>query len=721
MAKKRRALVTGKLARDAPSSFVTTTVRDIGAGLLVLCVVFIAYAPAITGGFVWDDGAHVTRPELQHLHGLWRIWFDLGATQQYYPLLHSAFWVEQKLWGIDDVVAYHVTNLVFHATAAWLVMLIVRRLSLPGAWLTGLIFALHPVCVEAVAWISEQKSTLSAVFYLGSMLAYLGFDRTRRKFAYALALGLFVLALLTKTVTATLPAALLVILWWKRGRLDWKRDVLPLLPWFVLGATAGLFTAWVEQQYVVAHGVHFVLSPLQRVLIAGRAIWFYVGKLIIPTNLTFNYPHWTVDSKQAWQYLFPLGVLAVAGALALLARWDRGPLAAFLFFVGTLFPALGFLNVFPFVYSYVADHFAYLASLGFITPLAVGLTRAAQRVPLDSTWRGALGGLLLVSLGTVTWHQSGMYQDAEVLYRETALRNPASWLAHNNLGLILAEKRGGSEEAIGEYEAAVRDNPDVAEVHNNLGIVLSTIPGRDPDAIAEYKEALRIDPSLANAHNNLGIMLSKIPGRVPDAIAEYEQALRLDPNLANAHNDLGLALSQIPGRDPDAIAEYQAALRIDPELAEAHHNLGLILSRIPDRLRDAEAEYRAVVRIDPGSAEAYHSLGLLLSRIPGRLPDAEAEYRRALRIDPSLAEVHNNLAVVLSQMPGRLPDAVAEYEEALRIAPDFPDAHYNFALALMQIPNRRSEAASQFEAALTLRPDFELARQMLLRLRSAQQ
>jgi hypothetical protein len=176
----------------------------------IFAAALAAYWPALRGGFIWDDNFHVTPPALRSLHGLWRIWFDLGATQQYYPLLHSAFWFEHRLWG-DAVLGYHLANLTQHALAACLVVLIVRRLALPGAWLAGLIFALHPVCVEAVAWISEQKSTLSAVFYLASALVYLRFDQTRRKPHYLWALGLFVLALLSKTVTATLPAALLVI------------------------------------------------------------------------------------------------------------------------------------------------------------------------------------------------------------------------------------------------------------------------------------------------------------------------------------------------------------------------------------------------------------------------------------------------------------------------------------------------------------------------------
>src|ERR1019366_5406053 len=356
-----------------------TPPQDLGAFALIVCAAFLAYLPALRGGMLWDDAGHVTRLDLRPLHGLWRIWADPGATQQYYPLLHSAFWVEHSIWG-DSVLFYHLVNVALHALAACLVVKIARRLALPGAWLAGLVFALHPISVEAVAWISEQKSTLSGVFYLASALAYLRFDQSRRASRYWLALGLFVLALLTKTVTATLPGALLVVLWWQRGRLEWKRDLRPLLPWFALGASAGLFTAWVERTFIGAKGADFTLTLVQRGLLAGRAICFYAGKLVWPANLTFISPRWNIDPGEWWQYLFPAGVLALAIGLWLVARRDRGPLAGFLIFAGTLFPVLGFLNIYPFRYSYVADHFQYLASLGIMVPVASALAIAAGRI-----------------------------------------------------------------------------------------------------------------------------------------------------------------------------------------------------------------------------------------------------------------------------------------------------------------------------------------------------
>ena len=325
-------------------------------GLLLIAATFIAYQPVWHAGFVWDDDAHVTRPILRSLHGLWRIWFEPGATQQFYPFLYSAFWVEHRWWG-DSAAGYHLANVALHAAVACLLHRVLRRLAVPGAFLAAAVFALHPVCVESVAWISEQKNTLSAVFYLSAALAYLRFDRERKAGWFAAGLGLFALAVLSKSVTATLPAALLVVFWWKRGQLSWKRDGLPLVPWFVLGAGAGAMTAWMERTHVGASGAAYALGGAERFLVAGRAVWFYLAKIFWPVDLVFVYPHWTVDVRELWQAVFPATALAAVAALFALRKRFRGPLATALLFGGTLFPALGFINVFPFLYSYVADHF----------------------------------------------------------------------------------------------------------------------------------------------------------------------------------------------------------------------------------------------------------------------------------------------------------------------------------------------------------------------------
>ncbi len=581
---------------------------DIVTWASIFLAALVAYWPALHGGIVWDDDAHITSAALHSLHGLWRIWFELGATQQYYPLLHSAFWIEHRVWG-DAVLGYHLANLTQHALSACLVVLIIRQLKLPGAWLAGLIFALHPVCVESVAWISEQKSTLSGIFYLAAMLTYLHFDKSRKASQYFAALGLFVLALLSKSVTATLPAVLLVIFWWERGRLEWKRDVTPLLPWLVIGASAGLFTAWVEKTYIGAQGANFELSLLQHLLLAGRVLCFYAGKALWPVNLMFSYPHWQLDSTAWWQYLYPLAVIAVAaGSLVLAMRRNRGPLAAFLIFVGTLFPVLGLFHVFPFKYSYVADHFQYLALLAIIVPAACVLTQNFPRVSSNRNVSFAAAILLLLVLGSLTWRQSSLYRNSETLYRATLERNPDSWMTHNNLGIVLASEPGRLDEAAAEFQATLRIYPEHAKAHMNLGNILAQTPGKLTEAIAEYQTSLRLQPNYAPAHADLGIAYTQIPGRMPDAITEFQAAVRLQPNDAAFHQWLAYALARTPDRLPDAITEYQAAIRIQPGNPDLHMNLGYVLANFPERRQEAMAEFETALRIQPNSQAAREAL-----------------------------------------------------------------------------------------------------------------
>ena len=525
-----------------------TTSRDTWLGLLLLTLIVVAYAPAITGGYIWDDDAHVTRTALRGWDGLRSIWFNLGATQQYYPLLHSAFWLEARLWG-DEVVGYHLVNILLHFSAASLIVVLCQKLEIKGAWIAGFIFALHPVQVESVAWISEQKNTLSLVFYLLAAITYVRFDHRRSARTYAAALVFFACALLTKTITATLPATLLVLFWWKRGRIDWRRDVGPLLPWFALAAAGGLFTAWVEHHIIGAEGTEFNLGAVERVLLAGRVVCFYFWKLIWPTDLIFNYPHWDVSADAAWQYLFTGGLVALAGLLWWLRTRSRAPLASLLIFGGSLFPVLGFINVYPFRYSYVADHFQYLASIAIIVPVAAILSLLRQRAPTVVTRRAVqLGVVALVALLSVlTWQQSRMYRDAETLYRVTIDRNPDSWMAHNNLGRILSRGIQRMPEAIQHFEAVLRLKPEHTRAHYSLAVD-EYLTGRPLDAVSHFEQVIKLEPGnvllAANSHLLLGKILINMPGRLPDAVRHLQEAVRLRPADAEAREALSAALQR---------------------------------------------------------------------------------------------------------------------------------------------------------------------------------
>ncbi len=377
--------------------------------LTLLAATFIAYQPVWHAGFIWEDDDYVTKNQALHsVDGLQRIWSTPGTTHQYYPLVFTSFWVEYHLWRLQPF-GYHLVNVILHAVNAVLLWRVLRRLGLPGAWWAAAIFALHPVNVESVAWITERKNTLSGLFYLLAALAWLRFrpltagetSRTPEWRFYWVALGLFACALLSKTVTCSLPAVLVLLIWWKTGRLE-KRDGLALAPWFVLGAASGLMTRWMERR-LGASGAPWELSFVQRCLVAGRALWFYAGKLIWPHDLTFSYPRWRVDAGVVWQYSFPLAALAVVAALwKVRSRIGRGPLVAVLFFAITLVPALGFFDVFPFRYSYVADHFQYIASLGLIALGAALVGRAAMYFRAPAMLPG-FAAVILPLLMILTW------------------------------------------------------------------------------------------------------------------------------------------------------------------------------------------------------------------------------------------------------------------------------------------------------------------------------
>jgi Flp pilus assembly protein TadD len=507
------------------------------AAALIAVAVLFAYAPALDGRLLWDDDAHVTRPDLRTLAGLGRIWTEVGATQQYYPLLHTAFWLEHRLWG-DAVLGYHLVNVFLHAAVAALLLAILRRLGVPGAALAAALFALHPVHVESVAWISEQKNTLSTVFLLASLYVYLKFEEDRRPRTYALAFVLFVCGLLTKTVVATLPAVLLVLRWWRHGRLSARRDLLPLAPWLAVGAAAGLVTAWVERRLIGAEGADFALTLLERTLLAARVAWFYLGTLAWPVDLVFIYPRWRVDAFAAVPWLILLAAAAVLGVAVLVRRRSRAPLTVALLYLGTLFPVLGFLNVYPFVYSYVADHFAYVPSLAVVAAASALLTVAARQLP--QTWRGLARVAALVLLGALavaTWRQSRLYADPRTLYTVTLERNPGCFLCLNNLGLIAFDE-GRVDDAIAQYQRALAVKPDHGEIHNNLGNALFQ-KGRLPEALAHFEEAVRRAPTYVFAHNNLANALA-FAGRLDEAKGHYETALQLRPDYEDARRNLAI-------------------------------------------------------------------------------------------------------------------------------------------------------------------------------------
>ena len=537
------------------------------AGPALVLMVLVAYLPAFRAGFIWDDDRYVTKnPALLDAHGLVAAWTTLDATVQYYPLTHTSFWIEHELWGFDPR-GYHVVNALLHAAAALLVWRILVLLEAPGAWLAAAVFALHPVQVESVAWVTERKNTLSAVFYLASAHAFLSWALGRARGARrpATAAALFLAALLSKTVTATLPIALAIVLWAKRGSLR-RAEIGWLAPMLAAGAIFGALTHHLERTQVGAEGADWALSVPARLVLAGRIVWFYLGKLAWPHPLVFIYPRWTPDPSSALAWLPAAGVAALlAAASRARGRFGRWPLAALAFFVVTLAPALGFFTVYPMRYSWVADHFQYLASLGPIVLTVAGAAWAFGARPLA---RPAAAAVLFV-LGTATWTRCLAYASEETIWRDTLARNPSAWIAHNNLGILLAQ-RGASQEAASHFERVLALRPEHSGALANLGY-LQELMGRDAEAAASLARAAAMRPEDADARAHLVRVLLRL-GRTADALAPALEAARLRPDDPEILCDAGTLLATA-GRPGEGIPLLRRALALRPGFPRAAANL----------------------------------------------------------------------------------------------------------------------------------------------------
>jgi tetratricopeptide (TPR) repeat protein len=573
--------------------------------VLLLATIF-AYRPAWNGSFVWDDDFYVTKnPLLTASDGLRRIWFSLESPSQYFPLTYTSFRIERMLWGLKPT-GYHWVNILLHAANALLLWRLLAELRVPSAWLAAGIFALHPVQVESVAWITERKNVLMAFFFLLALLAWVRFidERNQRPTQrsrahskqrakkvtqagklgplswrfYWLALIFYVLALCSKSTACTLPAALFLILWLQKKRIDLPR-VLQIAPFIVLGLAMGLMAIWWERYHQFTLGPMFAFGPLERLIIATHTPWFYLSKLFWPAKLTFIYPQWTVDPKNPFSYIWLVAGIALCVAIYFARPYVcRSMEVAAAFFVATLSPVLGFIMLYTFRYTFVADHYQYLACIGPIALVSAGLVTLTNSVKYGPRFLAALAILILSTLGLLTWRQSANYRDSETLWRTTIARNPGCWMAETNLGSELSE-RGDFDGAIAHLQKSLRLKFDAPEAHNSLTYALFRKGDADA-AITEAHVAMNFDPTNADTHAVLGMALMT-KGLLDEAIAQLSKAIEILPNYSHAHYHLAVALAE-KGEPVDAIAHYEKAIEAQPDLVEALTNLAWIFASSSD-------------------------------------------------------------------------------------------------------------------------------------------
>jgi tetratricopeptide (TPR) repeat protein len=561
------------------------------------------------------------------------------------PMVLLSFSLEYRFFQEAPFI-YHLTNLTLHILNSLLVFFLIYLFSnrVLVALVAALLFGVHPLHVESVAWVAERKDMLSTFFFLSSLLSYVFYRRRAAAGWYCLSIVLFILALFSKPIVVTLPLVMFLCDYLEGRRFD-RAAVLEKLPFFALSAIFGIITISIHKATTtpVSMSVTFII---ERALIACYSIVFYLKKTIAPANLSaiYSYPEEITILSPAF-FVPPFLIMAMAAMVIYTRRHTRGIVFGGLFFIITILPTLQIVP-FPTSETIVADRYTYIPSIGlfFLAGLALhelyfseGPFEVLRKVSLVIVL-----GVLVSILVVITYQRNDVWQDSETLWTDTIKKSRQQAIAHNNLGLVYRKK------------------------------------GLTDKAIEEFKEAIRLKPYFAEAHNNLGLAYSSL-GRTEESIEELILALTIKPDLAGAHNNLGNAYSNM-GRTSEAIEEYKVAIRLNPDFAEAHYNLGNVLSDAGS-LNEAERHYRQALSYRSDFAKAHNNLGLLLVQL-GRPDEAIEHYRLALTLKtPYHAEIHTNLGITLAQL-GRFDEAIEHYRKALRLKPDYDKARKNLEIAI---------------------------------------
>jgi hypothetical protein len=537
------------------------------AAILLACLWI--YSPVYHGEWLWDDDYLLTENAVvQSPDGLWKIWFE-PSTADYFPLTMSALWLQWKFFGLDST-GYHIVSIVLHALGAGLVWQLLRLIGVPGAWVAGMVFAVHPLAVESVAWVSELKNTFSLPFFLVAACFFVRFVEDRQWPFYALALVFFLAAMLAKSSVVMFPVAMLLYLWWRRGAIGW-RDLWMAAPFFLISLLLGLVTLHFQHSRAIGDEPIPIGGFDSRTAIAGMAILFYLSKILWPIPLVPIYPQWDANPPAVWQFL-PWPILAAALVFFWTRRktWGRHALLGVGFYGIMLLPVLGFVAMSYMRVSWVADHFLYIPMIGIVALVVAAGAKIYQK--FRPRWKPALAtatAVFLAALGVLSHRYAEVWENEDKLWSYTLRHNWNSWQAHNRLG-AREFNRGNVDVALDHFREATRLRPDLAETQNNLGSAV--LAKKDTQAaIGHFREALRLSPSIVAIQSNLANALV-LDGQIEEACELYADLSRRFPQSPAFLCNWGVTLYRT-GRHNEAIAAFQRALEINPDLVDARENL----------------------------------------------------------------------------------------------------------------------------------------------------
>ncbi len=568
---------------DPVASRKTISPMLLGLAAIVLGTV-VAYYPATEAGFIIDDDKFfLTDPLLQDPGGLWKIWSapsQNNGVWPYIPITRSTFWLEQQWFGQTPQVT-HSLNIILHLISALLLWLGLRHFKVRGAWFIGMLFALHPIYVQSVAWIAERKNVVSAIFYFLSFWSFLYFDQKKYWRWYGIALLLFVCALLSKTSTIMLPVLLVFCRLWLGS--SWKKaDIGLLLPFFLLALGFGYLRIQFEFLFFGAADAQFALSFLERLLVAGHIPFFYLSKLVFPHPLIFTYPKWNIDPTQFTLYLPLFSLLIVAGILFWKYRdgWGKHIFLGLGSFLVALFPVLGFFNNAWTQFSFVADHWVHLPSVSVLILGTQGMLWCCQVIESKGfasplAVKAVVWSVVFLILGALTWQQTRLYDSHQTLWQGTLEHNPDAWIAHQELGreALEAEKY---QQALQFFNTTLTYKKNHIHTYNNRGVTYIHLDQYD-QAIEDFTRALQINPEFEEAYHNRGFAFAYLQ-KYEQAMQDYNNALRYNANYVAAYYNRG-NLYGLLKQYKKAIADYDAALQINPNYAQVYQNRGLLHMR----------------------------------------------------------------------------------------------------------------------------------------------